>query len=81
MDGEDEDRGRVKWNFGTRSWHVHYQDAGGSWHTTAKRLQVANHDFNGRALDTDAYEAARTHMLARARMRWNELDESATEYI
>ena len=63
--------------FGSRSWKVQYEDAAGHRHTTTKGFQVATHDWDGKVLDAVAHATARDRLLKKARLSWNELDESA----
>ena len=77
--GDDEDKGRVRWHFGTRSWQVLYEDAAGVRHSLSKGFHAPTPSVYGNVLDAAGYAQLRGSLLKKARDTWNQLDESGAD--
>ena len=78
-DLEPGDKGRVRWDAGSRSWTVLYRDDRGARRSTRRNLSVDVEDLAGEPKSQEEFAAARRCVLRRARKLWNEMDKSSEE--
>ena len=76
---DDEDAGRIRWDFPTNSYQVVYEDAEGKQHKVAKPFKVPRTDPLGTVLDNKTFTAARVAALHKARAFWNKHDKSSLD--
>ena len=75
---DDEDAGRIRWDFPTHSYQVFYADAEGKQHKVAKPFKVPRTDALGNVFDNKTFTAARVAALHKARAFWNKHDKSSS---
>ena len=79
-DVDDEDKGRISWNFRFGSWQIHYYPSPGALVKVAmKGLRVDELDFAGRQLSGEEYQDKRRLCYEKAQRMWNAWDKSQKE--
>ena len=77
---DDEDKGRISWNFRFASWQIHYkEEADAPVKICMKGLRVNELDFAGRMLSGAEFQERRQQVYMKAQRLWNTMDQSDKE--
>ena len=77
---DDEDKGRISWNFRFASWQIHYkEEADAPVKICMKGLRVNELDFAGRMLSGAEFQERRKQVYMKAQRLWNTMDHSDKE--
>jgi len=80
-DGNQDEKGKVTWWYGRRTWRITYMAADGKIHTVTKDLAPPLLSFSGDKMSKAQYEKIRQEFRQKAVKLWNEKDCSGDDRL